>query len=408
MNEFQEIQPILVEHRRQLHRIPEVGSCLPKTAAYVESQLTALGVPYQKSPVDSGIAAVIQGNGPGRCIAFRADMDALPVEEQTGLPFASQIPGCMHACGHDAHTAILLGTAQLLMQRRDQFSGTVKLLFQANEEACQGAKQMIADGFLEHPKVDALVSLHVGVMDPTLTSGQFGIFPNSIMASSDRFDIYVNGKGGHGSRPEDAVDPISVAAQIINALQCLISRETDSLDARVLSFCAIEGGSVYNVIPDSVRIKGTIRTLSTQTRNFIVKRMPEIAQGVASAMRAEANVVIEETTPVLENDPAMTAFVTESARAFLPDHLVVTRLTRATMGSEDAAYFHRYVPATYCFLSTSNPEKHTNIPHHNGHFDIDEDVLWEGTGLFVTTALRFLNAQPDPLQPAVHSESEYK
>ena len=390
MAHYEDIQSHVVEHRRILHTIPEVGSLLPQTSAYVESQLKKLGISFQKSHVDSGILATIQGSGPGRCIAFRADMDALPVEEQTGLPFSSKIPGSMHACGHDAHTAILLGTAEVLARQRNQFSGTIKLLFQANEEACQGAKQMIADGFLEHPKPDALLSLHVGVLDDTLSSGQIGIYPGNVMSSSDRFDVYINGKGGHGSHPEETVDPISVAAQVIGALQCLISREINAQEAGVLSFCSIDGGNTYNVIPDCVHIRGTIRTLNPEIRRYVITRMAEISHGIASAMRAEASVMIEETTPVLKNDPALASFVAEAAHTFLPDDLIVTKLMRANMGSEDAAYLHQCVPAVYCFLSTNNPEKATNISHHNGRFDIDEDVLWEGVGLFVSTAMRFL------------------
>lgn len=390
MVHYKDIQPRVVEHRRILHSIPEVGSFLPQTSAYVESQLKALGISYQKSHIDSGILATIQGSSPGRCIALRADMDALPIEERTGLSFASKIPGCMHACGHDAHTAILLGAAEVLAHQRSQFPGTIKLLFQANEEACQGAKQMIADGFLKNPAPDALLSLHVGVLDDTLSSGQIGIYPGNVMSSSDRFDVYINGKGGHGSHPEETVDPISVAAQVIGTLQCLISREINAQEAGVLSFCSIEGGNTYNVIPDCVHIRGTIRTLNPEIRRHIVMRMTEIAQGVASAMRAEASVIIEETTPVLKNDPALASFVAEAAHTFLPDDLIVTKLKQANMGSEDAAYLHQCVPAVYCFLSTNNPEKAANIPHHNGRFNIDEDVLWEGVGLFASTAMRFL------------------
>lgn len=196
MNDYSMIQQRIQSHRRKLHQIPEVGSVLPKTSQYVQEQLRAMGIPFQTGEHDSSITALIQGCEGSRCIAFRADMDALPIQEETGLPFASLHPGCMHACGHDAHTAMLLGAAELLNARRGELHGCVKLLFQANEEYCQGAQQMIADGALKDPPVDALVSLHIGALDPGLELGQIGIYPGHIMASSDRFDISLSGVGG--------------------------------------------------------------------------------------------------------------------------------------------------------------------------------------------------------------------
>lgn len=392
MERYENIQAHVLQHRRHLHRIPEVGSILPETSAYIQSQLYALGIPFQKSAIDSSIVAIIEGCGDGRCIAFRADMDALPVQEETGLPFCSQHPGAMHACGHDAHAAMLLGAAEILTQRRGEFRGTVKLLFQANEELCLGAKQMIADGALHDPDVDALVSLHIGCMDPNLELGQIGIYPGTVMASSDRFDLYVHGKSGHCSRPEQTIDAISIASQVINTLQTVISRETDTLEPRVLSFCSIEGGSTYNVIPDTVRIRGSIRAMSTETRDFMVERVTDISKNVAKAMRAQVEVDMVKTTPVLSNDPGLSAVISKAARTFLPDGLVKTHQEFPLTGSEDAAYFHELVPAVYCFLCSSNPGKHTNIPHHNSRFDIDEDVLWEGSALFAASALQFLNS----------------
>lgn len=392
MNEFQSLQPRIVAHRRALHARAELGGCLPETAAYITSVLDELGIPYQKSPVDSGIVALIEGGEAGHCLALRADMDALPITEETGLPFASVHPGCMHACGHDAHAAMLLGAAELLMARRSELHGSVKLIFQADEELCSGARQMIEDGALENPHVDALVSLHIGCLSPTLTLGEVGIFPNGVMASCDDFAITMRGVGGHGSRPDNAVDPITAAATLITTLQTLVSRETNVLEPRVLSFCGIESSSVtVNVIPESVTIHGTIRTLSTPTRRFMVKRLCEVTESVGKALRVDASVRFVMELPVVDNDPALASEVAAAARAVLPADKVVTVQREPIMGSEDAAFYHERVPAVYCFLSSANPAKHTDIAHHNSHFDIDEDVLWEGSALFTSTALRLLS-----------------
>ena len=394
MQNFKDIQPRVLVHRRLLHQIPEVGSTLPETAAYVEAQLQSLDIPYKKSSADSGIVALLQGQKPGRCIALRADMDGLPIEEETGLPFSSRHAGHMHACGHDAHTAMLLGAAEILVARRAELAGSVKFLFQANEESCLGAKQMIADGALEDPRVNALVSLHIGTLDTSLGLGQVGIYPGGVMAASDRITITVYGQSGHCSRPEQTVDPISVAASIINTLQTVVSRETSPLDIRVLSFCCIQGGSTYNVIPESVRIQGALRVLKMETRDFMLERIVRIAEDVAGAMRARAEIVLEQTTPVLENDEAIAAFAAEAARSFLPASLVKTRFEHPLTGSEDAAYYHQHVPGVFCFLGSGNPKKNTHFPHHNCRFDIDEDVLWEGAGLYAACALRFLSGSP--------------
>ena len=393
MEEFKNVQQHVVEHRRRLHEIAEVGSVLPETSLYITSALDAMGIPYTRNVHDSGIVALIAGKEKGPCLAFRADMDALPIQEETGLAFASRHSGCMHACGHDAHAAMLLGAAELLMRRRDSFRGTVKLLFQANEELCLGAKQMIEDGALENPKVDALVSLHIGKLDPELKLGQIGVYPGSVMASSDRFDIYVRGQGGHCSRPDQAIDPISAAAQIISTLQTVVSRDSNTMEPRVLSFCGIESTATYNVIPDTVRIRGAIRAVSMQTRDFMIERLKSVAVNTAAAMRARAEVDVVMTTPVLANDPTLAGEIAEAARSFLPEEMVKTVQSQPIMGSEDAAFYHERVPSVFCFLCSANPEKHTDIAHHNSRFDIDEDVLWEGSALFTASALHLLGGK---------------
>lgn len=396
MNDYQQMQQRIVAHRRALHEIAEVGSYLPETAAYVMAVLDELGIPYRQCTQDSSIVALIEGSGEGPCLAFRADMDALPVSEETGLPFASRHEGCMHACGHDAHAAMLLGAAELLAARRDQFRGCVKLLFQADEERCTGAKKLIADGALEDPRVDALVSLHIGCLSTALHLGEVGIFPHGVMASCDDFTITVRGTSGHGSRPDNAVDPISAAAEIISTLQTLIARETNMLEPRVIAFCGIESSTVTsNVIPESVTIHGAIRALSAKTQQFMVERLREITESVGKAMRVDARAEIDFTLPVVDNDPALAAAVAAAARGALPEGKVITDQREPVMGSEDASYFHEKVPAVYCFLSSANPAKHTDVAHHNARFDIDEDVLWEGCALFTSTALHLLGTGAD-------------
>lgn len=390
MDEYRTIQQRIQTHRRKLHQIPEVGSILPETSQYVREQLRAMGIPFHSSQTDSSITALIQGDGSPRCIALRADMDALPIQEETGLPFASRHPDCMHACGHDAHTAMLLGAAELLQARRSELHGSVKLLFQANEEFCLGAKQMIADGALDSPKVDALLALHIGALDPGLELGQLGIYPGSVMASSDRFDIFLFGEGGHCSRPDQAVSPVTAAAQLIGALQGIVSQETNVLEPRVFTVTSVEAGNSYNTIPNTARIRGNIRAFHPDTQTHMVKRLHEVTQGIAQALRVQARVEVVTAAPVLENDPEFAALAAQAARTFLPEDQVKTVQRFPILGSEDAAFFHQHIPGVFCFLSSVNPEKHTDFANHNSRFDLDEDVLWEGCALFVTTALRFL------------------
>ena len=380
--ECNEIQEYLVRIRRELHQIPEVETHLPKTRAVVERELDAMGISYKENTLDSGIIALIEGKGPGKCVAIRADMDALPIKEETGLPFASS-NGCMHACGHDCHAAILLGTAKILNAHRNEFSGCVKLIFQTAEEVAKGSDIMIREGALENPKVDRLIGLHIGSLHGTeVALGQAGIVPGCIMASYDKFVIKVKGTGCHGSTPEKGVDPIAISATIISALQNIVSREISAALPAVITIGKISGGLAYNIIPDEVVMEGTIRATSQEVRQQLSDRICQVSKGIAEAARASAEYEIFWGAPPVINDEETTEIVQKAAIRVLGEEKVITRFKAPNMAGEDVANYLMKVPGNFFFLGSNNPAKHTDIPHHNCRFDVDEDVLWEGCAVF--------------------------
>lgn len=385
-----DLQDYIVGLRRDLHQIPETGLHLPKTAAYVAAELDKLGIPYVCSRIDSGIIATIEGGKPGKTIALRADMDALPILEATGLPFASCHEGFMHACGHDAHTAMLLGAGKVLWENRENLKGTVRLLFQTSEEQSRGAEAMIANGGVDG--VDAVFGTHIGsIIDKGISSGTIIVTPGCCMASFDKFVIKVRGAGCHGSTPEKGVDPINVAAHIVLGLQTIRTRELNATRPLVLTIGKIAGGSQYNIIPDEVVIEGTIRTLEDEVRQYAARRIGEIAQGTAAVYGATVDYEMIWGAPPVVNDAEMAALAAESAKAIVGEDMVVTQVPAPNMGGEDFAYYLEKVPGTFMFLSSSDPEKGTDVPHHNPKFDVDEDVFWRGSALFVRIAEDFLN-----------------
>lgn len=343
-------QAYAIEARRALHQIPELELNLPKTVAYITGKIKELGLDYTLLVNGNAIVTTVEGKDPnGPCIAIRADMDALPIKEETGLDFASIHDGKMHACGHDGHSAIALTTLKILSENRDLFTGKVKFLFQPGEEIPGGAKPMIDEGALENPKVDYVLGLHEGDLVKGLPKGSLSFKEGPLMASMDVFNIKVKGKGGHGAVPHETVDPVVIAAEIIMGLQKIVAREISPTSSGLVSVCKINGGFSQNIIPDEVELVGTARSLKEEDRDFIEKRVGEISKGIAASYGGEAYVDYKRFYPVLENDKKVTELVREGAREFFPND--IHDLEVATMGGEDMAFFLQEVPGTYLFLS---------------------------------------------------------
>jgi amidohydrolase len=388
LEEVRRIESQIIEWRRGLHQIPELGLELPRTVEYIKRQLDEMKIEYHTLVNGNAIVGLIKGSEDGKTIAIRADTDALPIKEETGLEFAST-NGCMHACGHDGHTAMLLGAAKILNKNRDMLKGNVKLFFQPGEEYPGGALPMIEEGAMENPKVDAVIGLHAGRINAAVEKGKIGISYGPMMASMDRIFIKIKGKGSHGAYPEASVDPISTAAEVISALQRVVSREIEAVEPAVLSVTRIEGGFNQNIIPEDVELEGTVRTFNNDTRNFIAKRIEEISKGITSAMRADYEVQYDFKYPPLINNKEFTSFFVESAKEIMDEDEII-ELEKPIMGGEDMAFFLENAPGTFFFLS--NPEEVDGVeyPHHNSKFDIDESLLYKGSALFIQTVMDYL------------------
>jgi amidohydrolase len=377
----------LTADRRRIHMHPELGFKEHETSKYIQSRLAEIGVPFRAGVAQTGVVGLIEGDAPGKTVLLRADIDALPIQEQTEAEYASRNPGVMHACGHDAHTAVLLGAAKLLSDRRG-FAGMVKLVFQPCEErAPGGAIKMIQEGVMEDPKVDAAFGLHV---TPQLEVGHLGYRPGPASAASDRFTIVVVGKGGHAARPNSCVDAVVVAAHLVVAMQTLVSRETAPMQPAVVTVGAIHAGDAHNVIPGEATIRGTVRTYDPELRQRMSERLRELVEGIARAMRAEAKVEYTFGYPPLVNDPAMT----ELARAAGADIVGAQNLTdpEQALGGEDMAYFLQRAPGCFFRLGTGNRARGITFGNHHPKFDVDEAALPIGAAAMAATALRFLGS----------------
>lgn len=388
LDEAKNVHSDVINWRRELHQIPEVGLEVPVTAAYVVERLKEMGIEYKANVGGHGVVGLIRGGSPGKTILLRADMDALAIKEETGLPFAST-NGNMHACGHDSHTAMLLGAAKILNEHRDQLKGSIKLLFQPAEEGPGGAKPMIDDGAMENPKVDAALGLHIGVIFKQVGTGQVGISYGNIMACLDSFRIKIKGHGCHGAMPHTGVDPIAIAGQVVTALQTVVSREIKPTSPAVVTIGKIHGGTAYNIIPDSVEIEGTARALDRPTRERIASSIESIVSGITRGMHGDYEYSYTFGYPPLVNNSEFTRDFVESAKKVV-DEKDILEIPEPTMGGEDMAYYLEMVPGTYFFLGGINEEKGIIHPHHNSKFDVDEDVFWRGTALLTQGAVDWL------------------
>jgi amidohydrolase len=380
---FPEVQGI----RRHLHAHPELSFKEFETSAYVISRLKEIGITNISTIAGTGIVALIEGkNAEKRCVALRADMDALPILEENDTAYKSQNEGVMHACGHDVHTSCLLGAAHILFGLRDEFEGTVKLLFQPGEEKHPGgASLMIADGALENPKPVAIFGLHVF---PPLPAGATGFRPGQYMASADEIYITIEGKGGHAAAPHLTVDPIAIAALVITGLQQVIARKCDPLSPSVLTFGKIAGGFATNVIPDKVELLGTFRAMDEKWRFEAHKWIKDYTEQTCAAYGAKATIEIPVGYPVLFNDPVLTAKATAWANSYVGTANVHDLEMR--MGAEDFSFYTHHVPGCFFRIGTNKDNKDFLASVHNSHFDVNEESMKTGMGMMALCAINTL------------------
>jgi amidohydrolase len=380
--------PQLVGLRRHLHTYPELSFEEHATAAFVSSTLEAAGISVQKGVAGTGLTALIEGRNPSsRCIALRADMDALPITEANDVPYRSQHEGVMHACGHDVHTTCLLGAAMILQELRDDFEGTIKLIFQPGEEKSPGgASLMIAAGVLQDPVPEAIFGLHVY---PHLPVGTLGFRPGQYMASADEIYITIKGKGGHAALPHQTVDPIATAALVVTGLQQVVSRRSNPLSPTVLTFGKISGGHTTNVIPEQVELAGTLRTFDEAWRQEALDMIRKMTEDIAGACGAGVEVYYPGGYPPLYNDPDLTM----KARSIAADYIgpeMLHELDRR-MGAEDFAFYTRQIPGCFFRLGTNTNHEQFTAPVHNPHFDVDERCLETGAGFMAYLAINALS-----------------
>jgi hippurate hydrolase len=384
------LQEEMRAHRRYLHANAELDMALPKTIAYVRRQLESMG--YEPAELaGAGLVATAGGGRPGKVLLLRADMDALPGKEESGLEFACT-NGAMHACGHDLHASMLLGAARLLKAHEGEIDGAVKLLFQPGEETLHGARAMIDSGVLESPKVDAAMMLHVFSGMP-FPSGIFGIpEPGPVSAASDSFEIEIQGRGGHGAMPNVTVDPLNVLAHLHLSLQEINSREIQPTDSAVVTVGYMQGGSAPNVIPDRARLGGTVRTFSAENRDLIEKRIGEIARGVAGTFRAEAAVNYSRGCPAVVNDRDLCAELRRTLVDALGKEAIFPGLPGGgkMMASEDFAFYSERVPSVMAVLTAGNAKEGYAFSQHHPKVRFDEEVLWRGAAAYANFAIEWL------------------
>jgi amidohydrolase len=380
----QQYLPDVIAQRRHLHAHPELSYEEYDTQRYIAEQVRSLGLEVSREVAGTGLIVMLHGELPGSaCVALRADIDALPITEANEASYSSKNQGVMHACGHDVHTASLLGAMRILHTLRSQWGGTVKCLFQPGEEKLPGgASLMIRDGALDNPKPSAILGQHVQTSIP---AGKVGFRAGMYMASSDEIYITIKGKGGHGAMPQDCVDPIMVAAQILVTLQQVVSRAADPTIPTVLTFGKINSiGGATNVIPDVVKIEGTFRTMNEKWRQAAHEKMKNVAESIAQGLGAECEFVILKGYPVLHNHESLSALAKQAAIAYLGAENVENMPLRMT--SEDFAYYSQVMPACFYRLGTGNAAKSIVSPVHTPTFDIDEDALAVGMGLMAYLA----------------------
>jgi len=399
--EFENIENKVIEWRRDFHEYPELSNREFETAKKIAAHLNSLGIETQTGVGKTGVVGILKGNNPGKTLALRADIDALPVTENNDLPFKSEVKtefldaktGVMHACGHDTHTAILMGVAEILSENKDKINGTVKFIFQPAEEGPPpgeegGASLMINEGVLKNPDVDAIFGLHINAATPV---GTIKYKPEGTMAAVERFVINVKGKQAHGSAPWSGVDPILISAKIIDGLQTIISRNAELTEsASVITVGKISSGVRFNIIPETAEMIGTVRTLDPENKALILKRMREMVPAIAAAYGGEATIEIQNNTAITFNDPELTNRMLPTLKKVAGTDNV--NLMKATTGGEDFSFFQEEVPGFYFFLG-GMPENGEPTRHHTPDFFIDESGLLLGVKTMTQLTMDYLNEQ---------------
>jgi hippurate hydrolase len=387
--EAEALLPDMVALRRAIHAEPELGLHNPKTAARIRASLSDLPLEWREGPSTTGLVAILRGGANGRTVLLRGDSDALPMHEDTGLPFASTVPGAMHACGHDSHVAMLVGAARLLAARRESLPGTVQFMFQPGEEGHHGARFMLEDGLID-PLPHAAFALHVMPNAPHgLVSGRAG----ALMASADKILITVTGRGGHASMPHDACDPVPIAAEIVLAIHAWVTRNVPIADPAVVTIGEMKAGSTDNVIPETATLFGTIRTLSAHRREAVQAGLSRLATGIARAHGADASVAFTPGFPVTVCDSAAVAFGEATVKALLGEEAWVT-LGSPVMGAEDFSYVLEKVPGAMFFLGASHQgaDWRSCCALHSNRMVLDEAVMARGAAVHAALATRFLDS----------------
>lgn len=382
--EIQTLQAQLVKWRRSLHQKPELGFRERLTASFIAQQLHSWGIEHQTGIAQTGVVAIIPGDRPGPVLGIRADMDALPIQEENQVPYRSQHEGVMHACGHDGHVTIALGTASYLAQHRD-FSGTVKIIFQPAEEGPGGAKPMIEAGVLQNPEVTAIIGLHLW---NNLPLGTVGVRSGALMAAVEGFRCTLLGKGGHGAIPQQTIDSVVVSAQVVNALQTIVARNINPIDSAVVTVGELHAGTALNVIADTARMSGTVRYFNPEYEGYFKQRIEQVIAGICQSHGASYELDYWRLYPPVINDPTIAALVQSVAATVVESPLGVVPQCQ-TMGGEDMSFFLQEVPGCYFFLGSANTETGLAYPHHHPRFDFDETALGMGVEIFVRCVEKF-------------------
>ncbi|NNL68256.1 MAG: amidohydrolase [Myxococcales bacterium] len=382
----QALLPDAIALRRRIHEHPELGLDNPRTRDAILESLAGLDLELQHSERTSGVVALLRGGRPGPTILLRADTDALPMPEDTGLPFASKQENRMHACGHDAHVAMLASGARLLAGRRDELAGNVKFVFQPGEEGLGGAKVLIEEGLLTQPEVDAAFAIHI---DPTVPAGAVASRPGALLAAADAFVVDVRGKGGHASMPHHTVDPIPVACEIVAALQSLVTRRVNVFDPAVLSVTQVKAGTAFNVVPEVAQIMGTIRTVSPRTRDFMRRGLERVVAGVCAAHETTGDVRLFPGYPVTLNDGGFVDFARRVSSDVVGEERWI-EMPAPIMGAEDFSYVLEQVPGAMVFLGV-RPDEGPVAPIHSNRMVLNESALATGIALHAAMALAYLS-----------------
>jgi amidohydrolase len=382
----EEFRSRLIQWRRDFHSHPELAYQETRTAGIVLKHLQQLGYEVHEGIGGTGVSGLVKGKAAGKTLMLRADMDCLPVQEENETPYASTFAGRMHACGHDGHTAILMAVAEQLQKQKDHFKGAAKLVFQPAEEGGNGAEKMIQDGVLRNPTVDVAFGLHLWNDKPV---GKVALNRTALMAGVHSFDLLIHGRGGHGAAPHQTIDPVVTAAQVINNLQTIVSRNVDPLETAVVTVGSIHAGSAFNVIADSAALKGTVRYFNPALGDRLPKIFERIVAGSTQSMGASYSLKYEKATPPTINDPAWAEFIREVAAEIVGSENVT--MDARTMGGEDMSFFLNEVPGCFFFVGSRNDEKHLNYPHHSPKFDFDEAALEIGAEILCRATEKFLS-----------------